>query len=1208
MKKRLLSSALALILLITSSGGAFPACADLMLRASAAFEETLSSDASPAVETGNFEKQISTLTQAYPCDSAYSKIVIDIESNTLQKDGEDAVSLDRYGIDLSQADSPEMLIPAVPVLEAAGYNAELDEEKGEITVTDEESEKNLAPYEDVIENAESVGECENGFVTVSDGETSTKVPVGYLSEQQASDEFSLDAEYTDGKIIVTNRFQTRRLIVGVKDGKIKNTYSAAECIFDGDNRYVLQYDSESDAKEAYEQFENNRNIEYVCCDEVVASCAVSDRTGAEMIQSDRYKKYLAGNQKTTALTVAVVDTGADTAHELLKGRIVKGYNAIKNSTNVSDGNGHGTHVCGIVADNTPKNVKIMPVKVLADNGSGTDLQVSLGIDYAVKNGAKVINMSLGGLCSDPKCPIAVSVKKAIAAGVTVVVAAGNDTQDTKRYCPAGITDCITVSAYSQAGGTASFSNYGSAVDLCAPGDRIESSVPGNGYEILSGTSMASPFAAAAAAMLIINQPALKPAQVEAKLKTYCADMYTKGWDKYSGVGVINLGIALGDNRKANRLLMNDETVQINFFSKASWFYRPAGSVYTEEDQDAFVLTDYSVTAGSSDPTVAVFDGCYVIPKKPGKTTITVYPSGNGTPVSFDVVIRKIEVWIDYAAKAYSGGNGSANSPYLISTPEQLAKFALDVRRGVSFTGKYVRLTKDIDLAGKMWISAVYVTYFDSWLPGYAGAQPFDGHFDGGNHKIKNMTVFDDPLRIAWGEEHAVNELWYCFNDGFFSFVSGSKNDPCTIKNLGIENAYVSVSNSGILCGDLYQNTVVSNCYTTGFSVGNGLFGAVCNCNIRISNCYSSATVLQNGITDLIHSSRTTGKVILNNVFFCGEQLYSEAYTQSGAFCKTLDSDDICRYTELYNCFSAVRSVNNIGFANSSISSKLYNCYYLSGNADSIVNKKGNNAISLKAKTGDFFKTKDSYTTAANWNGNYPWDFKNTWAIDPKINGGYPYLKNNRPNKTAALHTETWLDKAADSFSGGNGSASSPYRIANAAELARMAKLLRYGGGKGVYFKLTADIDLKGNLWYPIGGGEYYNWKDGDKKGRNSASFSLDGSGKTIRNMTILSEGDCVGFICKAYGAEIKNLHFRDASVTGRNNVGILCAESAANTVIANCSVSGKVSGNAAVGGICAQNTAGSRIVATASAAAISANSICAGIAAVAGLIAMVYKG
>lgn len=250
--------------------------------------------------------------------------------------------------------------------------------------------------------------------------------------------------------------------------------------------------------------------------------------------------------KGTGIGVAVFDTGIDLDHPDLAGNIVADYTAVKGTSSGDDDHGHGTHVAGTVAaiDNAfgvigvAPEAKLIAVKVLNKKGMGSTSQIIAGVDWVTKNAAtyniKVANMSLAGPGrSDNNCGNTDrdAVHKAIcastAAGVTYVVAAGNEHKDASKFTPAAFDDTvITVSAIRDSDGLpgglgepfplwhyliaddtfADFSNYGSTVDLGAQGVGVASTFIDGRYAGMSGTSMASPHVAGAAALYLHSHP------------------------------------------------------------------------------------------------------------------------------------------------------------------------------------------------------------------------------------------------------------------------------------------------------------------------------------------------------------------------------------------------------------------------------------------------------------------------------------------------------------------------------------------------------------------------------------------------------------------------------------------------------------------------------------------------------------------------------
>ncbi|MFC9620676.1 S8 family serine peptidase [Streptomyces sp. NPDC056930] len=221
------------------------------------------------------------------------------------------------------------------------------------------------------------------------------------------------------------------------------------------------------------------------------------------------------------VTAYVIDTGVRTTHNEFEGRAASGYDAVDNDDSADDGNGHGTHVAGTIAGATygvAKKAKIVAVRVLDDSGSGTTEQVVAGIDWVTANheGPSVANMSLGGGADEA---LDAAVQKAIASGVTFAVAAGNESTDASESSPARVPEAITVASSTVDDEQSSFSNYGSIVDIYAPGSDITSSWndSDDGSNTISGTSMATPHVVGAAAVYLSGHPDATPAEVATAL-------------------------------------------------------------------------------------------------------------------------------------------------------------------------------------------------------------------------------------------------------------------------------------------------------------------------------------------------------------------------------------------------------------------------------------------------------------------------------------------------------------------------------------------------------------------------------------------------------------------------------------------------------------------------------------------------------------------
>jgi subtilisin family serine protease len=246
----------------------------------------------------------------------------------------------------------------------------------------------------------------------------------------------------------------------------------------------------------------------------------------------------------SGVAVAVVDTGIDLDHPDLNVLGAKDIvaEAGGNDRGGDDGFGHGTHVAGTigaVADGdgvagVAPGVGLYAVRVLDDSGSGTYGDIIAGLDWVLtQQDVRVVNLSLGG-AGDPSANSMLddAIQALLDAGIVVCVAAGNDASDTATFIPAGYDLGIVVSAYDAHDGDngwAYFSNYGDAVDIAAPGMTITSTYLDGGYQALSGTSMATPHVAGAAAAYLAMYPELTPAEV-------LADMLDTAEDGVAGQG------------------------------------------------------------------------------------------------------------------------------------------------------------------------------------------------------------------------------------------------------------------------------------------------------------------------------------------------------------------------------------------------------------------------------------------------------------------------------------------------------------------------------------------------------------------------------------------------------------------------------------------------------------------------------------------------
>lgn len=273
--------------------------------------------------------------------------------------------------------------------------------------------------------------------------------------------------------------------------------------------------------------------------------------GLKKIEADKAWDTQRGS---STVLVAVVDTGIDWNHPDLRANYVSlGYDWVNNDNNPMDDNGHGTHVAGIIGATINNSigvaglaqVRIMAEKALNSTGDGLEDQLASAIYHAVDQGAKIINMSWGDYINSTL--IFNAVKYAYDAGVLLTAAAGNDAVATKMF-PAAYYQVVAVTATDSNDNPASLTNFGSWVELAAPGVGIWSTYWtayfGSTYAPMTGTSMAAPFVSGVAALLWSQFPHLTRDQVRMRLRDTADDMGSPGFDDYYGYGRINARKAL----------------------------------------------------------------------------------------------------------------------------------------------------------------------------------------------------------------------------------------------------------------------------------------------------------------------------------------------------------------------------------------------------------------------------------------------------------------------------------------------------------------------------------------------------------------------------------------------------------------------------------------------------------------------------------------
>lgn len=427
------------------------------------------------------------------------------------------------------------------------------------------------------------------IVKLSENAKIVDAPVQRVVEPTSIDTVTFNTQAEENIVQIAEQADTMELVT------VHNEAIAEEAlqVVDKTEDLLVVEVNATNIEEVKESLLNFDNVEYVE-ENVVYTIADMDD---EYYKSQWNLKSINTEQAWTDLdqsninsekqvVVAVLDTGIQHDHEDLAGRTLRGKTFVENEINDdddgSDNQGHGTFVSGFIAANADnsvgiagvagkQNVKILPVKVMNKNGSGTAANIAKGIEYAIAEGVDVINMSLSGEYSEA---VNEAVQKAAAAGIVVVAAAGNGGGSADVSFPAALNNVISVAALAEKDQHYTRSNVGATVDLSAPGAGVFStSMTAEKYTTGSGTSYAAPHVAGVAALYKLKHPTASAAEIEEVLKKTAQDVGTKGRDDKTGEGKIDAAAALaydGETQVAsfttpgtNESLLGETTIQLS---------------------------------------------------------------------------------------------------------------------------------------------------------------------------------------------------------------------------------------------------------------------------------------------------------------------------------------------------------------------------------------------------------------------------------------------------------------------------------------------------------------------------------------------------------------------------------------------------------------------------------------------------------------------
>ena len=365
------------------------------------------------------------------------------------------------------------------------------------------------------------------------------------------------------------------LVPGVNAGAVAASYGATLLAFDSDERTAsflpaigqtpaaLQALLAADPRvvtvepNGWLETAETRQQSFAFDDGFGSSQAVLEQPAAAAIHLELAHQVAQG----TGVVVAILDTGIDPRHPMLRSSIIGGHDFVDGDDDptdyrdfvdndgdgyVDEAFGHGTHVAGIVHLVAPE-ARLLAVRVLDSDGRGDIVKIAAGVRWAVDHGAKIINLSLGSLRSSDALQNA--LEEAENRGVAVITSAGNWGASTPEEFPARSSHAAAIAAVDATDHPATFSSFGQIVALSAPGVGVRSAYPGGGYRLWSGTSMAAPFVAGTAALLAETHPNWTLDQMLQRMGSTASPV--PGNAGTFGAGALDAGAALAADRRSH---------------------------------------------------------------------------------------------------------------------------------------------------------------------------------------------------------------------------------------------------------------------------------------------------------------------------------------------------------------------------------------------------------------------------------------------------------------------------------------------------------------------------------------------------------------------------------------------------------------------------------------------------------------------------------
>lgn len=631
-------------------------------------------------------------------------------------------------------------------------------------------------------------------------------------------------ENSDGSISISSPFQTSGVIVKAEAGF--DTYGAVSAEESVKNHWLLKYASPSEAYSAFLRLSEDENIEYAEPDAVLVSAGYSDTKridswGLEATGADSFcYKLSSAGETLPEIDVAVIDSGIYSEHIVFRNRILDGgRNYVSYSeksaetsgtSSVTDDNGHGSHCAGIICSATNDNVKILPVKVLNNSGYGSIYSIYCGMMYAIEQDVDVMSISIGGYGKSYLYEEA--IEEAEKKDIVVCVAAGNESRGNEDYYSSlsGIDSCVVVSSVDENLAPSDYSNYQN-IDFAAPGKNIISvSTEGPDAAVsMSGTSMATPFAAACFADILSYNSSLSSEEAYEILRTNATDLCEDGYDEQTGWGLVNLdGIITGPDKPDEPVTAEpsvsepEETGEPEHTTdpEASASSEPLPPVRESVSPDENTLEDSSLYAELNRPFINERALAYFVPEKTGQYSIILIPDrdkineviSENAYMDYSLIQTEIyrvnpengqEYYVYKDDKFSEAGQikitleagqiyrlklSAKKSELLITDKPTLAECTSDHRVHYEYTGDEVRPELNLSYNGKTLTEGTdyIVTAWNNTEPGimlalaegcgdYAGFRNFAVTIDGGGVKAskhRGSTVIDirpdTPFQIA----------------------------------------------------------------------------------------------------------------------------------------------------------------------------------------------------------------------------------------------------------------------------------------------------------------------------------------------------------------------------------------------------------------------------------------------------------------------------